>query len=32
MLAGDLRIVVNKDLASKALAQGVVMGERLFGG
>jgi len=27
MLADDLRIVVNKNLASKALAQGVAMEE-----
>jgi hypothetical protein len=32
MLADDLRIVVSKNLASKALAQGAMMEEWVFGG
>jgi hypothetical protein len=31
MLADDLRIVVNRNLASKVLAQGATMEERVFG-
>jgi hypothetical protein len=31
MLADDLRIAVNKNLASKVLAQGAMIEERVFG-